>query len=278
MKVNFANFAKDENFNRTSDMAFGFENKARIHFKRNFLRSVTFAFRYDAIDLKPFETTIKERLFCFFPRFTQGKDLSYTINFNANQTPIVRSESGNGYVLISANGLSNIHLNNASLVLTFLGNNYSRFEDILPIIEVIYSLLAEIGVKELRACSERKLNIANFQSQAPDVTTILKDLISPSFINDACAFPNIGNLSQALYSFVLRDQDYNLNLNYGIPQFDNSKRPLAGSVVIDIDLGSTKTISINQMVDYCKALNDEVFNVFFGITSDNLKQNLLGYE
>ena len=77
---------------------------------------------------------------------------------------------------------------------------------------------------------------------------------------------------------MLRDQDYNLNLNYGIPQFDNSKRPLAGSVVIDIDLGSTKTISINQMVDYCKALNDEVFNVFFGITSDNLKQNLLGYE
>ena len=108
MKVNFANFAKDENFNRTSDMAFGFENKARIHFKRNFLRSVTFAFRYDAIDLKPFETTIKERLFGFFPRFTQGKDLSYTINFNANQTPIVRSESGNGYVLISANGLSNM--------------------------------------------------------------------------------------------------------------------------------------------------------------------------
>lgn len=259
-------------------MAFGFENKTGIHFKRNFLRSVTFAFRYDAIDLKPFETTIKERLFGFFPRFTQGKDLSYTINFNANQTPIVRSESGNGYVLISANGLSNIHLNNASLVLTFLGNNYSRFEDILPIIEVIYSLLAEIGVKELRACSERKLNIANFQSKAPDVTTILKDLISPSFINDACAFPNMGSLSQALYSFVLRDQDYNLNLNYGIPQFDNSKRPLAGSVVIDIDLGLTKTVSINQMVDCCKALNDEVFNVFFGITSDNLKQNLLGYE
>lgn len=259
-------------------MAFGFENRERNIFRHNFLRSVTFAFRYDAVDLKPFESLIRDKMASYFPRFTQGKDMSYTINLNGNQTPLVRSESGNGYIMISANGLSNIHLNNSSLVLTLLGNNYSRFEEVIPIIESISSLLKEIGVTTIRFCSERKLNIANFQSQAPDVTSILKDLIAPNFINDACAFPSMESMSQAMYSFVLRDHTYNLNLNYGIPQFDNSKRPLIGSVVIDIDLGLIKPFNTQDLTNSCTSLNNEVFNIFFGITSDNLKTNLLGYE
>lgn len=259
-------------------MAFGFEIKERIHFKRNFLRSVTFAFRFDAINLKPYETIIRDRFAPFFPRFTQGKDVSYSINLNSNQTPIVRSEGGNGYVLISANGLSNIHLNDSSLVLTVLGNNYSRFEEVIPIINSISLLLKEVGVMEIRLCSERKLNIANFTSQDPDVASVLKDLIAPEYINDACAFPRMESISQAMYSFVLKEQDYNLNLNYGIPQFDNAKRPLTGSVVIDIDLGLRKSFDTDDLVKYCKDLNDEVFNVFYGIASENLKQNLLGYE
>ena len=259
-------------------MAFGFDNRVRIHFKSNFLRSVTFGFRFDSVDLKPFEAIIKDRMSALFPRFTLGKDLSYTINLNGNQTPLVRSESGNGYIMISANGLSNIHLNDTSLVLTLLGNNYSRYEDVIPIIKSISSLLKEVGVSTIRFCSERKLNIANFQSQAQDVTSILKDLIAPNFINDACAFPSMESMSQAMYSFVLRDQTYNLNLNYGIPQFDNSKHPLIGSVVIDIDLGLIKPFNTQDLTNSCTSLNNEVFNIFFGITSDNLKKNLLGYE
>ena len=148
-------------------MIFGFPETERRLFRNNFLRTVTFQYTYDTIDISAFKELIRSSFADDFPRMNEGTNVSYEITAANGQTPIIKSSTAelDGYALISANGLKRIHFTKNNVVVTVLGNAYKRFEEVSPILEKVASVLIQVGVSALRRVSVRKLNIITFSSQ-----------------------------------------------------------------------------------------------------------------
>ena len=156
---------------------FGYPETQRKIFKQNFLRSIIINLVFDPIVVTEYQDKIKMSLLNYFPRFRSKNDSSLSIEFRPNEkTPIVNVGEGvGGCQLFSEDGLSNISFSTTSIVLNIAGVSYQKFEDILPLLNEIQSLLPSIGIKQLRRLSMRKLNVANFETT--ELITVFEDLV-----------------------------------------------------------------------------------------------------
>lgn len=260
-------------------MIFGFPNTTRALFKNNFLRTVTFQYNYDSIEINSFKDQLRDAFMDMFPRINEGKNVSYEIQAANGQTPIIKSTTeSNGFVLQSTDGLKRINFTNTSAIFTVLGNAYRKYEEIVPILERVKTVLSDAGVNDLKRVSVRKVNIITFTSQENSLSSIFSDLFAQGIVNSIEAFPQPEALRQNMHSIVLNKENYRLNLNYGAPEFDNAQRPLTGSIVIDIDLIRLGSSKIVNLLDYTAELNSEIYSVFSWVTSDKMKQEIMGYE
>lgn len=260
-------------------MIFGFPNTTRALFRNNFLRTVTFQYNYDSIEINSLKDKLRDAFMDQFPRINEGKNVSYEIQAANGQTPIIKSTTeSNGFVLQSTDGLKRINFTNTSAIVTVLGNAYRKYEEIIPVLEKVKTVLMNTGVNELKRVSERKVNIITFTSQENSLSSIFSDLFAPGIVDSIEAFPQPETLRQSMHSIVLNKDSYRLNLNYGAPEFDNTQRPLTGSIVVDIDLIKFGSSQITKLLDHTTELNSEIFSVFSWVTSDKMKREIMGYE
>jgi len=260
-------------------MIFGFPNTERVLFRNNFLRTVTFQYVFDNVDFNAHKDLVRSTFLEDFPRMNEGKNVSYEINAANGQTPIIKSSTeSNGFVLFSNNGLKRINITNTTVILSVLGNGYRTYEDIVPALNKVERLLQQVGVSILKRVSVRKVNILAFSSQENSLSSVFADIFAQGIVNSIEAFPQPDALRQNMHSIVLNKGDYRLNLNYGAPEFDNTQRPLMGSIAIDIDLMKGGNTQISNLVNTTTELNDEIFGVFSWVTSDKMKQEIMGHE
>jgi len=260
-------------------MLFGFPENERRLYRNNFLRTVTFQYTFDTIEISSFKELIRSSFAHDFPRMNEGTNVSYEIKATNGQTPIIKSSTEfDGYMLMSANGLKRINFTKNNVVVTILGNAYRRFEDFVHILEKVVDVLNQIGVTVLRRVSIRKMNIIAFSSHTNNLSSIIADLFAQGIVNSIEAFPQPESLKQNMHSIVLNKDNYRLNLNYGAPEFDNTQRPLTGTIVIDIDLLKLGNTQVQDLISDTTEINNEIYNVFSWVTSDKLKGEIMGYE
>lgn len=258
---------------------FGFPETPRRIFKKNFLRSVIISIIYDPIVVTDFQDIIKTSLINYFPRFRNKVDSSFQIELRPNEkTPIVNVGEGvRGYQLLSEDGLSTISIDNTTIVVNIAGLSYKKFDDISEMIKKFHELMHAMGVTQIKRLSMRKLNVANFQTE--DVVSVYEDLLSPVLASRAMAtVPFSASVLQNMTNVSLADGEYRLNLAYGIPPIPAVTKPLKGIFVEDIDVIKESVLPIDEMEEQLCKINQAIYNIFSWVNSDNLKENILGYD
>lgn len=234
---------------------------------------------FDNVDIVAHKSIISSALSEAFPRISDGKNIAYEINAANGPTPIIKSSAEtNGIILMSADAYKRINFTNNSVALSIFGNVYKRYEDIIPTLQDIEKILTGMGVASISRSSVRKINIISFTSQADSLSGIFEDLFSPGIVNTIDSFPQPEALKQNMHSTVFNKDNFRLNINYGVPEFDNTRKPLSGSVVIDIDLLKNSRSSTTEMIDDTTSINNEIYNVFSWMISGKMKDEIMCHE
>lgn len=257
---------------------FGFATSPRRIFEHDFLRSVVVTIVYDPIVVTEYQDIIKTSLLQYYPRLRNKNDSSLSIEFRPNEkTPIVNvGEEVAGYQLISENGLDNMLINNTTVVLNFSGATYKRFEQISPVINVISTLFEKIGVRQIKRLSIRKLNVANFETN--ELSTVFHDILAERYSEKMIAtMPLDENFVQHMMVTSMKDGEYRLNVNYGIPPIPNTQSPIKGIFVEDIDIAQEAISNSVELLEKLQVINQAVYDVFSGMNSDQFKQVNMGY-
>lgn len=257
---------------------FGFTTSPRRIFEHDFLRSVVVTIVYEPIVVTEHQDVIKTSLLEYYPRLRNKNDSSLSIEFRPNEkTPIVNvGEEVAGYQLISENGLDNMLMNNTTTVLNFSGATYKRFEQVLPIIDALSLLFGKIGVQQIKKLSIRKLNVANFETNT--LGTVFYDILATQYSEKMIAtMPADENFVQHMMATSMKDGEYKLNINYGIPPILNTQSPIKGIFVEDIEILQETTSTSVEIVDKLQVINQAVYDVFYGMNSDQFKKYNMGY-
>ena len=163
------------------------------------------------------------------------------------------------------------------IVVNIAGLSYKKFDDISEMIKKFHELMCAMGITQIKRLSMRKLNVANFQTE--DVFSVYEDLLSPVLASRAMvSVPYSEGVLQNMTNVSLADGEYRLNLAYGIPPIPAVTKPLKGIFVEDIDVIKESVLPIDEMEEQLCKINQAIYNVFSWVNSDNLKENILGYD
>ncbi|WP_242203232.1 TIGR04255 family protein [Aestuariivivens insulae] len=251
---------------------FGFQKSEYKIFKRNFLRKVIFK-----IDFKKNTEVLKDEDFVksvfsdFFPRFikAQGNGVQITLG---NQNPRFEQLKGQeSFVLKSSDGLTTLDINDSFLQLSFDNTAYKSSDDIRNLFELFNKFFKD-KLDTLGRISLKKINIIEFDNNN-NPNGILYFLLNNSVIGNIDSFPNTELINHNLQSVNYRNDDYYLNIKYGmnIPPIKNMK---IGQVIIDIELVKHSISQLTDIGSIFDEINEETYNVFCTLINDNAK-NLL---
>ena len=253
---------------------FGFHSVEHKVFKQNFLRKVLFQVNFKKIDLKNSEEKIKKVLGEKFPRITNREGSGIQISFDNNQPKFKPVNDNNGLLLKNITGKVVLELSDNSFILSFDSNDdYVSFDNAKAyLMDVIDFLKTNFEIKEINNYSCRKINIIEFQNDV-NPNSIVYFLQNNSLVGNIDCFPNMEKINHNLQSVNFSNDEYFLNLKYGmnIPPNVNSK---LGQVIIDIDLIRKVNFDVSEFTQIADSINSEMFNVFNWIASDNLKNIL----
>lgn len=251
---------------------FGFEQSEHKIFNRNFLRRVNFKIDYEVINKSILnEETIKSIFLNDFPRFvkTKGKGVQITVG---SDTPKFEELKGDDmFILKSSNGLATLEISDKSLTLSFDNTSYKSSKDIKSLLGNIKTLLGETSLNKV---SLNKINIIEFDNDK-NPNGILHFLLNKNVIGNMDSFPNTELINHNLQSVNYRNEDFYLNLKYGmnIPPVNRGK---IGQVIIDIELAKYTKSDWNDLENTFNKINNETYNVFCSLINDNTKNILNG--
>jgi uncharacterized protein (TIGR04255 family) len=137
----------------------------------------------------------------------------------------------------------------------------------------VKSVINKIHISTLTRIAIRKINIFEFEyNDGTPVINFLPYIIKESMVENYFNFPNIDKATSGITQLSFNELDYQLNLSYGL--LKDKSATGKNLAVIDIDLFKLGNIDISMLDDEMKKINNEVFNVFEFLISDNLR-NLL---
>ncbi len=253
---------------------FGFQKSEYKIFNRNFLRKVIFRLDFKRnTDILSDEDFIKSIFSDFFPRFikVQGNGIQITIdNKNPNFEQIKGREN---FILKSSNGLTTLNINDDYLELSFDNSAYKSSNDIKKLFSVFKDLFKD-KLNSFDKISLKKINIFEFNNDS-NPNGILFFLLNNSIVGNIDAFPNTELINHNLQSVNYRNNDYFLNIKYGmnIPPIKNMK---IGQVIIDIELEKHTVSQLNEINSIFDNINNEAYNVFCTLINENTKALLNG--
>ncbi|QOD59429.1 hypothetical protein H9I45_08585 [Polaribacter haliotis] len=253
---------------------FGFQKSEYKVFNRNFLRKVVFRIDFKKSDkFQLNEESIKSVFSESFPRFVKAEGNGVQITLG-NQNPKFEQLKGNeSYILKSSDGLTTIEINERIFSLSFDNTAYKSSDNIRSLLSLIDKFFnGKIDV--LDRISLKKINIIEFDNN-DNPNGILYFLLNNSVIGNVDSFPNTDLINHNLQSVNYRNDDFYLNLKYGmnIPPVSNMK---IGQVIIDIELVKHTISQLSELGAVFDDINDEVYNVFCTLINDNAKSILNG--
>lgn len=243
-------------------------------FKRNFLKSVIrqvkFAHNQSFVDKKG---EIESLLKSVFPRVSSVTEQSFILSDANKQNTTTKTvrDSSQGYQLKSQDGQKVLTIATDSITLEISGNAYTVFEDVEkenPIIDQVCHLC---GSNSFSQVSIRKVNIFGFNfDEDSELDSIgfagfaLNEDLHSNFIN----FPSNEIIEQSLHTVRYVNKTDIMNLKYGliVPSKDQQK----GEFVIDIDVIRRSEVSVSDLKENLVHINDEIFNVFNWMISNNI--------
>ncbi len=251
---------------------FGFQKSEYKIFKRNFLRKVVFRIDFKKNENIQFnEDSIKTVFSEYFPRFvkTEGNGIQITIG---NQDPKFEHLKGNeSFILKTSDGLTTIEMNERTFSLSFDNTSYESSESIRRLFRLI-SEFFDGKIDVLNRISLKKINIIEFDNNE-NPNGVLYFLLNNSVIGNIDSFPSTDLINHNLQSVNYRNEDYYLNLKYGmnIPPVANTK---IGQVIIDIELVKHSISELSNLGLVFDTINEEVYNVFLYLTKRKCKINI----
>lgn len=253
---------------------FGFQKSEYKIFKRNFLRKVIFKIDFKKnTEVLANEDLVKSIFLDFFPRFVkaEGKGVQITLG---NQNPKFEQLKGQeSFVLKSSDGLTTLDINDTFIQLSFDNTAYKSSDDIRNLFKLFNEFFKD-KLETVDRISLKKINIIEFDNNN-NPNGILYFLLNNSVVGNIDSFPNSELINHNLQSVNYRNDDYFLNLKYGmnIPPVKNMK---IGQVIIDIELVKHSISKLSEIGSIFDEINDESYNVFCTLINDNTKALLNG--
>ncbi len=254
---------------------FGFDFVERdLSLKKNFLKSVIVQINFDKIqNYINFKDKVIAQFKDNFPRISESNQDEYRIEFKPNHTPILSEKKGatESFEMKSSSGQEILKISNNSVAYVTSGQRYQSFEKILAISQELSEIILFFGVRLVNRLSIRKLNIIEF-NEVSNPTEILNFILNPELLSNLNYFPNNKFIRQNIHSVNYVNNSYYLNIRYGLNQLPPTYE--LGQIILDIDLFNTNSISISDIGNELKKINQEIFNVFIWAISENTKQIL----
>lgn len=253
---------------------FGFEQSEYKIFTRNFLRRVVFQidFKKNSKILSD-EDFVKSVFSDSFPRFVRAQGEGVQITLQDKNTRFEQLKGQESFKLKSSDGLTTLDINDTFLRLSFDNSGYESSDDIRNLFDLFKKFFTE-KLNILDKISLKKINIIEFDNNK-NPNGILYYLLNNSVISNVDSFPNTELINHNLQSVNYKNQDYYLNIKYGmnIPPVKNMK---TGQVIIDIELVKHTESKLENIQSIFDEINDEIYNVFCTLINDNTKDILNG--
>lgn len=246
---------------------FGFPKTEYKSFEKNFLKTVIFQFAYEKKEeVNESKNQIKEIFKDSFPRQRDVVTSGIQINIDKNQTQIVNPiQESNGIELKSNDGQKVLNITDSSFTFTTNGKAYKNFSKLKNDLINVTEFFKLCDIKTLSRVAIRKINFIDFTLDDNPVG-ILDFLFNENLIGNLNHFPNTSKINHNIQSLNYYDNSNYLNIKYGL-NIPNMKGTI-GQVIIDIDLYTSRTVRSNELFSIATDINNEIFNVFNWIVSD----------
>ncbi len=242
------------------------ERTEGFSYERNLLKSSTFQVTYSKIEnILEKESAIRSLLEKDFPNI---KNLfSGGIEFKIDQkTPIVKTlkSSDAGLELKSQDGKKILSFTDTALTCTIYGEVYKNFESFKSEFkEYCIPLLNLFDVQLFNRFAIRKINLMESVASELDYPPVclLDSAFNKVLIEGFSMNPGAKFVASGLSQTLLKNENYHLNLNYGLLPHNTAveKRQL----ILDIDLYLVQeNLKLVDLIPEWKKMNNEIFNIF----------------
>lgn len=260
---------------------FGFpklDHSIKETFKRNFLRTVVIQFKFDETDILfknkgKISSIFQEN----YPRLNDNVGNNYHITLNKNETPIVNTTKGKGFLLKSSDGNKTLNFINDTIEININGLSYKNFAQIKDYeIEKIKGLLKEFGITKLNRVAIRKINIIGLKIASDNnLAQITKDLMNERFSEEGDSYPMEHLIQQNIKTVNYLVDNDGLNLKSGyVLQPNQVSFPKLGHIICDIDRYNNGETNSEDLSEVFKRLNEEIFDIFLWFLSSKSIQIL----
>jgi uncharacterized protein (TIGR04255 family) len=250
---------------------FGFQEVGHQEYKKNFLKVVVFSIRFKREKLT--EEQIKKINVLFkdtFPRFSKFSDNDVQISFNNENIQYQKNEQVLKFTNIEGNKV--IHITDNALFFQISGKGYKCFDKIETDLEKISNFLLTQKIDTIDRLAIRKINLIEF-TNSKNPSDVLTYLLNPNLVHYLEFLPNRENINHSMHSLNYKNENNFLNIKYGLIIPSNLTGD-SGQLVLDIDLYKQQNISSKDIVSISKKINQEIFNVFNWLISDETKKIL----
>lgn len=257
---------------------FGFTKAERETYNSTFLRKVIINIKFPLSSLvKEKANEIKEIFKQDFPRATLGKNQGFQISLGGKEgQPNFRTINEDDNIsLKSEDGQIELLINCDNIIFSIDGKKYSNYENNVSLfLDKILALFALLSVKEITSCSLRKINLIEFGYDNQMIPNgILNALLNKSIVYNEDAFNGLEYITQNIHNLEFKDGDYRLNLKYGMNILPVPDKKI-GQLIVDNDIMFNSEMSLDNLNNKLKMLNEELFNVFFWIFNEDAKNVL----
>lgn len=265
---------------------FGIKHTEKKVFTRNFLTEVSSKLTFPenekcSYQRKKFIQTLND----LYPKFSdvaaqeiklsplngQGKSVSVDTNDNKHQI-----------ILMTNDAKKKIILNNESLICSDSIETYSSSEAYDKNLIKVISNTSMFDIKEFKTFELRKLNLIGFTVKAKeDGKIVVPEALCQVVSKDLLAnYVNIGGVTsycqRNLYELKLVDEDYELNIKYGVIIDEKNKALTEGSgkVVVDLVVKKTSVTEKKDVESVLHEFHEILFDAFCWCVSDEFKKIL----
>ncbi|MEZ4887809.1 MAG: TIGR04255 family protein [Chitinophagales bacterium] len=246
-------------------------------FKRNFIKSATFQIKFEKNNqILDFKDKLDDLFKDIMPLSKEINETKVDFKFE-DKTPIILKSSNTqrGFEYKDKNGFQIINITVDALTYIVTGEYYSNFHNIYNDIRgKIISFIDISNIEELKRISIRKVNIMEFQSEDSTVACDFLPLIfNKEIVKSSLNFPNCSNINSSISNLRLLKNQYQLNLGYGMLPYNLSSRKQQALIDIDL-LYSNSNIPIEELEKHFIIINDEIFNIFNWVLSDEIIESI----
>ena len=250
-------------------MIFGFNEVQHKDFKNNFLKSVILQLSYNKVlDFQDKRQKIENFFKDLFPRVGVPTSSGIHITFKNASTPVLEQVNNEDKIeMKSLSGQKTLLISNTSIVFTTTGKEYINYVQLESDMCKIQEYFTHCEIKELTRISIRKINIVDFKNALGDPFTIFQSLINTELVGNLAYFPSSTYLKQNIQNLTFKKDVYTFNIKYGLNM--QNPQPDIGQLLIDFDLILTDKISVTNLFTITDEINQEIFNAFNWVVSEN---------